>query len=265
TYDDFLITKYDRTIGYMEPHELAPEGFTHYFAVLLKTAEKGKSKPGEIEKAYGDSWVDSEGKMRAFIGNVRANNGVDYDTALFIADIPDEVDITTSFSGDKDEYPMPPNGIVIRRLTHSGCVGGIVRGSYDGKQIAFLSKDDSGINQVAIIDTDGSDLSNDKTKHPVKLTNFKSSASNVRWHPSNDWIFSIINGNIAVTSTKPGKSYGKSIMLTNDNNQRSELVVSPDGNLLAYTILIASEGNPKEFRQIFVMNLDWEEINKGIE
>ncbi len=72
TYDDFLNTDYDRTIGYMEPNSLAPDGYNSYFAVILKPAEKGKSKAGEIEKAYGDSWVDQAGKMRAFTGKVRA-------------------------------------------------------------------------------------------------------------------------------------------------------------------------------------------------
>ncbi|NCB09329.1 MAG: DUF3748 domain-containing protein [Bacteroidia bacterium] len=87
TYDDFLLTDYDRTIGYMEANDRAPEGYTHFFAVLLKPAEKGKSKPGEIEKAYGDSWIGAEGSMRAFIGKVRDENGVDYNYDLFVEKI----------------------------------------------------------------------------------------------------------------------------------------------------------------------------------
>ncbi len=65
----------------------------------------GKSKPGEIEKAYGDSWVGADGKMRAFVGKIRAENGVDYQTDLFVADIPDSVDITTAFSGVQQAIP----------------------------------------------------------------------------------------------------------------------------------------------------------------
>ncbi len=38
TYDDFLVQDYDRTIGFMQPHALAPEGYTHYFSVILKPA-----------------------------------------------------------------------------------------------------------------------------------------------------------------------------------------------------------------------------------
>ena len=265
TYDDILQQKNNRTIGYMEVNEKSPEGYTHYFAVLLKTAEQGKSKPGEIEKAYGDSWVDSAGKMRASIRAVRAENGIDYDTSLFVADIPDDVDITTSFSGNDKEYPIPPKGIVIRRLTHGSWAGGIVRGSYDGKRIAYLSKDNSKVNQVFLIAADGSDLSDDKTKQPQQLTHFKTNASSLRWHPSNDWVFSIVNGNIAATIAKTGDNFGKTIMLTNDNQLRDNLVVSPDGNVLAYTIVTEENKNPKAFRQIFVLELNWDEINLGLE
>jgi hypothetical protein len=258
TYDDYINENHDRTIGYMEPNPLAPEGFTHYFAVLLKPAEKGKSKPGEIEKAYGDSWVDSEGSMRAFVGNVRAENGVDYDVSLFVADIPDQADITSAGAGNGMEYPTPPKGIQIRRLTHSGNVGGIVRGSFDGKQIAYLTENTVGIMQIAVIASDGSDLSENKSKQPVVLSNFNSDASKVRWHPSNEWIFSLVDGNVVVTNIKQKKS----IQLTNDDQVRDELVVSPDGNTLAYTIVTPIKISGKEFRQIFVMNMDWNKIKQ---
>ena len=270
TYDDFINTNYDRTIGYMETNAKAPNGFTHYFAVILKPAEKGKSKRGEIEKAYADSWVDPAGTMRAFIGKVRAENGVDYQNDIFVADVPLNVDITTAFSGNLAEYPEPPVGIKIRRLTHNGNAEGIVRGSSDGSQIAYLKKDNSNINQVFVIAADdGSDLAKDIKKQPKQLTNFNSDASSLRWHPSNDWIFSVVDGNIAATSSKSGENFGKTIMLTNDEKVRSELVVSNDGNLLAYTISIAknssnTDTSSEKYRQIFVMEPDWEMINKNL-
>lgn len=260
TYDDIIQQNYGRTIGYMEASKAAPVGYSHYFAVLLKTAERGKSKAGEIEKAYADSWVDSEGSMRAFIGDVRAKNGVDYESSLFVADIPDSVDITTAFSGNKDEYPTPPEGINIRRLTHSGKAAGIVRGSYDDKRIAYLSEDKNGIMQIAVIAANGSDLSEDKSKQPELLTNFKSDASRVRWHQSNEWIFSLVNGNVAVTNVKQKNT----ILLTNDDKKRDELVVSPDGNRLSYTMVLQDKKSGKEFRQIFVLELNWKKLNDSL-
>ncbi|HPE76229.1 MAG TPA: DUF3748 domain-containing protein [Draconibacterium sp.] len=266
TYDDFLNTNYDRTIGYMEPNTKAPAGYTHYFSVILKPAEKGKSKPGEIEKAYGDSWIDAAGKMRAFIGNVRAENGVDYQTDLFVADIPENVDITTAFSGDGDEYPEPPNGITIRRLTHSGKVEGIVRGSFNGEMIAFLSPDKSGVLQVFVINSKGTDLSGDENLKPIQLSAFNSNAASPRWHPQKNWLFAISEGNIAAICAEPGKNFGKTFMLTNDSQERGELVVSNDGNMLAYSILKtgSNDDETKKFRQIFVMEPEWNKILKSI-
>lgn len=262
TYDDFLNTDYDRTIGYMEQNPIAPAGYSHYFAVILKPAEKGKSNPGEIEKAYGDSWVDPAGTMRAFVGKVRAENGVDYQTDLFVADIPEKVDITTSFSGNAKEYPKPPKGIKIRRLTHSGNVEGIVRGSFDGILIAFLSRDISGVRQVYVIDSQGSDLSRDIARKPRQLTHFSSDASAPRWHPEKNWLFALCNGNVAAICAETGNVFGKTFLLTNDEQGRDELVVSNDGNTLAYSILKSGDAENKlrEFRQIFILEIDWNKI-----
>ncbi len=260
TYDDFLVKNIDRTIGYMETGEDAPDGYTHFFAVILKPAEIGKSKPGEIEKAYGDSWVGTEGTMRAFIGKVRAENGTDYDTSLFVADIPKNVDITTASPGDANTYPLPPKGIKIRRLTYTGIVSGIVRGSEDGKRIAYMANDKNGVNQVFVIDADGSELSTDNQKKPRQLTCFESDADCVRWHPSGDWVFALTGGNVAAICAVPGKNFGRTVMLTDDRHSRSDLVVSHDGDTLAYAFYTKQENGDREFKQIFLLELDWGKI-----
>jgi hypothetical protein len=261
TYDDYLVQKYDRTIGYMEPNDTAPEGYTHYFAVLLKPAEKGKSKAGEIEKAYGDSWVDPAGNMRAFVGKVRAENGVDFTMDLFVADIQKNTNITTADSGDNDQYPEPPKGIKIRRLTHSGNVEGIVRGSFNGKNIAYVSKSKKGVLQVFVIDSKGSDLSEDKSKKPKQLSTFPANASAPRWHPKKNWVFSIYNGNIVAICAEAGDNFGRTVMLTDDRQTRNELVVSNSGNTLAYTIQKKQEEEKTPFKQISILELDWNKIN----
>lgn len=123
------------------------------------------------------------------------------------------MDITTAFSGNNLEYSTPPKGIIISCLTHAGWAGEIVRGSLDGKFIAYLSNDNKGVAQVTIIPADGSDLSEDKEKQPKQVTLFKSNASSLRWYPSGEWIFSIVDGNIAVTSVKSGTNFGKTIIM----------------------------------------------------
>ncbi len=268
TYDDFFIQDYDRTIGFLQADENTPPGYTNYFAIILKPAKKGKSKAGEIEKAYGDSWVDAEGSKRAFIGKVRSPNGKDYENDLFVADIPTDIDITSSWSGTQDKYPEPPEGIAIRRLTNGMNVNGIVRDSADGRQIAFAAPYGDGINQVFIIKADESD------EQPTRVTHLNSPVSSTRWHPSGEWVFCISDGDVIASYVGTRLRFGKTIRLSNDQLERDQLVVSPDGNLLAYIIPvptkdasgnIVKDANGKDFRQIFIMELDWERINTGMQ
>ncbi|MEN8117789.1 MAG: DUF3748 domain-containing protein [Bacteroidota bacterium] len=260
TYDDFLNEDYDRTIGYVEPSNAAPEGYTHYFAVLLKPAKKEESKPGEIEKAYGDSWVDAEGTRRAFIGKVRADNGVDYETDLFVAEIPDSVDITSAFSEYYSDYPTPPKDIIIRRLTYDKQADGIARSSLNGKQIAFFAPDTKGIKQVFIIPVVGSDILSDKSDYTKQVTSFESDAAYIRWHPSNNWIFSITKGNVAATYVGKGEKFGNTVFLTNDNKDRKQLVISHSGEQIAYGIDLFNREEDKKFTQIFVMGVDMKKL-----
>lgn len=264
TYDDFLVQDYDRTIGFMQVHKNAPAGYTHFFSIILKPARKGESKPGELEKAYGDSWVDESGKMRAFIGKVRDKNGIDYLNDLFVADIPMDIDFLSSDAGTIKSYPSPPEGIIIRRLTTGMNLNGIVRGSFKGAKIAFLAEDNEGILQVFIINSDGSQNS------VTQVTKLKNNAESVRWHNSDNWVFYISKGNVFTTFVGDGDTLGKTIKLSNDNLDREQLVVSRDGTRLAYTIRVASKNQNGEimkdvegldFPQIFVMDLDWQKIN----
>jgi hypothetical protein len=269
TYDDFLLQQYDRTIGYLEKTHKAPEGYSHYFALLVKPAQIGKAQPGEIEKAWDDSWVDFEGKKRAFIAKIRAENGLDYENDLCVAEIPDVVNLTKAKSGSALEYPEPPLGIIIHRLTHNGLASGIVRGSPDGNRIAYFAKDDHGITQIFIIDSDGSDLSEYESKRPLQVTRFNQDAVALRWHPSGNWIICISEGNIFTANVERNESFGKTFQLTRDKIKRDQLVVSPDGTKAAYNIRFPTEdekGNNlkdsqgRDFYQIFLLDLKMEQL-----
>lgn len=265
TYDDFFIQNIDRTIGFMQPDKDTPPGYSQYFCVILKPAEKGKSKPGEIEKAYGDSWVNANGTMRAFIGKVRAENGSDYNYDLFVADIPLDIDITTAQPGNRHSYPLPPKGISIRRLTTGMKVNGIVRGSFDGQRIAFLAKDTNRSDQVWIINAKGSG------EKALQVTHLENNAEAVRWHPSDNRIFYLSGGNVYTSYVGKDHPFGKTIQLSDDDRNREQLVVSQDGNKLAYIIRIPTKNTSGEivkdaggldFRQIFIMDIDWKKINE---
>ncbi len=263
TYDDFLMPEYGRTIGFMAHHPKAPEGATHYFALLVRVVPKGTAKPGEIEVARGDSWIGRRGLMRAFIGTVREEDG-SYQDSLFVVDVPENIDITTADSGSAKRYPTPPEGLRIRRLTHDWA-SGIVRGTLAGDRIAYYAKAEDGTTQIFIIPSDGSDRSGDPVKRPVQATHFPTGAGpGVRWHPSGNSIACMADGGVAVTCVKPGPDFGKSVFLTpHGDAERIALVWSPDGKVLAYNKAVPTkdeDGNRvrtydgSDFHQIFTVD-----------
>lgn len=266
TYDDFLLPQYERTIGYMEKHPRAPEPATHYWALLVPVVPKGTAQAGEIERAAGDSWVGAAGTMRAFIGTVRDDAGENgYMDSLFVIDVPKDVDITTAFPGTATEYPRPPQGVSIRRLTHTPAKG-IVRGTITGDRIAYYAETENGTTQVFIIPSDGSDRSDDPAKRPVQATFLeKGSQSDVRWHPSGNAIISVSDNGIVATCVKPGELFGKSVFLTphGDGVERDQICFSPDGKRIAYCKPVPTtdtNGNivktyaGKDFTQIFMID-----------
>jgi len=265
TYDDKLLPQYGRTIGYMEKHPNAPEGATHYFALLVPVVPEGTAAPGQLEHAAGDSWVGSHGQMRAFIGTVRADAGVAYEQSLFVVDVPEDIDITTADPGAARRFPSPPEGVRVRRLTH-GHAEGIVRGTPGGDRIAYFGLADDGSRQVFIIPANGSDRATDPAKRPVQATHFPAGAEScLRWHPTGATVFCISDNAIAATCVKPGPQFGETVFLTPqaDRPVRFALTCSFDGTRLAFNKAVPTfdaQGNRaciydgQDFTQIFVLD-----------
>jgi len=262
TYDDALLPDYGRTIAYMEPRPDAPDDATQWFAVLVKTVPMADSRPGDLVKASGDSWVGRDGRMRAFIGRTPVDGGGVLDS-LYVVDVPVSVDITTADAGSATEFPSPPKGVQVRRLTHTPAKG-TVRASHDGKRIAYYAPADDGTMQIFVIASDGSDKDPDPAKQPVQVTRFeKGVSSGMRWHPSGDHLFCTADGGIAAVCMQAGARFGETRFITphDDGNMRKDLVVSPDGSLAAYTIEVptfSAEGERtytyegSDFVQLFV-------------
>lgn len=241
TYDDFLLPQYDRTVGYMEANPNAPAGATHYFANLVPIVPIGTAKPGEIEKAWGDSWVGTGGTVRAFIGKVREKDGT-FQQSLFTVSIPKNVDITTANSGDVTTYPAPPKGTKIRRLTHAWAEG-IVRGKPDGKWIAYYGKDTNGVSQVFVVPTDGGDGPRFRKRAPRQVTQFAAGVTEgLRWHPTEPVVFCIAENGIASVWVGPDEKFGTQtwVVPPDDGPSRHKLVVSPDGKRVAYNKAVPS-------------------------
>ena len=265
TYDDALMPEYDRTIGFLVKHSKAPQGASHYFALLVRTVPMGTAKPGEIEKAWGDNWVDPHGRQRAFIGKVRAQDGIHYEQSLFVVDIPTEVDITTADSGSATRFPTPPQGVRVRRLTTSHA-DGIVRCHEDTARIAYYGGPPDGPKQIFIIPADGAEDHDDLAKRPIQVTRLENGVDGgLRWHPSGNAIGYIANNGVVVTRVDAGPDFGKTAFLTpnGDTPERLNLVWSHDGRTLAFNKRVPTldpHGNPTkdaeglDFLQIFVVD-----------
>jgi len=264
TYDDILRPEYGRTVGYMEPHPTAPNPASHYFGVVVPVVPKSQARPEDIIKAYADSWVDPAGTMRAFIGVVRDDDGPSWQESLFVADIPAKVDLTTAFPGNRERFPAPPQGITIRRLTHDWA-GGIVRGSPEGRRIAYFGKDEKGVRQIFLVAADGSDKHPDQTKRPIQATFLPQGAqAGLRWFPDGERILCVSEGGLVETCVRAGDQFGRSNFITphGDGVARYAPAISPDGKMVAYNRLIAtydSRGQRltnyagKDFSQIFLL------------
>lgn len=235
TYDDFFLPQYGRTIGYLEPHPNAPEGATHWFALLVRVVPRDEAKPGELVQALGDSWIGREGKVRAFIGTVMEDDGRFAD-ALFTVTIPEGTDITTTESGSASRYPTPPKGLVVRRLTKT-CAPGIVRGSHDGARIAYYAQDAQGTVQLFIVPVDGGEDAADPAMRPLQATRLRTGTQHgLRWHPGGHTVYCVSNNGIVATGVAPGGDFGKSTFLTpqGDGPERFNLVCAPGGAMLAW-------------------------------
>lgn len=264
TYDDALLPQYERTVGYMEVNPRAPGGASHWFAVLVPVVPRGTAKPGQIERAAEDAWVDAAGTKRAFIGRVRNEDRVTYEQSLFVADVPGDVDITTADAGSAHRYPRPPQGVTIRRLTHSFAAG-TAYGSPDGKRIAYFAHDVNGTMQVFLIPENGSDRAEDPHLRPVQVTHLANiSGNSLRWHPSGEAFSVISGGGIAVVCARPGQSFGQAVFLTltNDGQSRQDALWSPDGRVVAFCRSVptrTADGKPMrnyagaDFMQIFTL------------
>ncbi len=273
TYDDKLLPQYGRTIAYFEQTDKFIPEANYYFAVLVKVVPIDKAKEGDFVKALGDSWVGPEGRQRAFIGTVKEGDTlVDY---LCVVEIPDDVDIQSSNSGDCNSYPEPPQGLKIHKITKVQC-SGIVRASYDGKNIAYLDKDLSGKTQIFMVkleENEGGVLEIEPV--PIQVTSLPEGVEdNLRWHPSGKSIFSISEGAIVSTCVEEGKNFGKSVFITPKYkiNKPYALVVSRNGKIIAFNRSIPTydekgirlfNSDGKDFSQIFLLTYP-DENNDGI-
>ncbi|MEQ8415000.1 MAG: DUF3748 domain-containing protein [Imperialibacter sp.] len=150
---------------------------TMFSVIVSETTESPRPGSDEIEKAYEEGWVGTNGyvkadgirvsKALAFLGDTRDANGqlvaevfvVDLDTDLTMAD-PDR-----PLEGTTTSRPFPPAGVRQRRLTYTadrkypGVQGPRqwLRSLPDGSMVFFPMKDKDGVVQVHAVSPSGGD------------------------------------------------------------------------------------------------------------
>jgi hypothetical protein len=232
-----------------------------FSALVVRVVPDPDPGTDEISRAAGDSWVGSNGYIndagemqvaRAFIGTTRDKDGKEVDE-VFIVDIPEDISIEGEYGpleGTETAMPAPPMGASQRRLTYTaalefpGCTG-IVRSSADGQFLAFRAYDDKGVHQIFTISPSGGDLKQ-QTNHDSDVQ------SGVRWHPDGKRFFYTWNNSI-IMKTIGQESY---LVLTKPSeNPPTDLVVSHDGNMIAYNRLVPAVDQDAT-KQIFMIHLN---------
>ncbi len=233
---------------------------THWTVLVTKTFAAPRPGSDEIEKAYEDAWIGTDGyekpngrrqkKAIAFLGDTVSSKGKKY-TELFLVDLPeDPAELRQEgdgpLAGTETQRPFPPQNIVQRRLTFTetrkspGIQGSRhwVRSSPDGKWIAFLFKDDRGIVQIGAISPNGGEI--------LPITDSPWSVESAfTWSPSGQEIAYIADRSVFTTSLG-----GKPIRLT-PSTESSPLplavVFSPDGKQIAF------QKSVDGYNQIFIV------------
>ena len=235
-----------------------------FSALVVRVTPKPQPGSDDISHAAGDSWVGLRGykksdgslqRARAFLGTVRSKNDKDVEE-VYIVDIPDRIDIPGEYGplqGTPTSFPMPPKGAVQRRLTHTaetahpGC-GGIVRSSPDGAKLAFLAKDEQGVQQVFLMSPTGGDMQQITTgKTPVQ--------GGVRWSPDGRQLCFVWDNSIAVMDIPAPGVFSAPIRLTAKSKEAPKSPVwSHDGALIAFNRAVSSaDGGSAE--QVFIIRI----------
>ncbi len=236
-----------------------------WFSVLA-TRTVAHPRPGsdEIRRAFEEGWVGKNGYLRAdgtrqlkslaFQGRVTAPDGQEHDE-VFIVDLPEDISAPSPdgpITGTVTRCPLPPAGAVQRRLTftsdrkYRGIQGPRhwLRSSPDGKNIAFLMRDDAGIVQMWLVSPLGGE--------PRQLTHIASGtgiASTFTWSPDGSSIAAVVNGQVCVIDAQDGAIKTLTPTPADEDNKPLDLacVFSPDGQYIAYQRRVG------DYAQIFII------------
>jgi hypothetical protein len=238
-----------------------------YFTVLAaRTTANPKPGSDEINKAFEEGWVGTNGYIRAdgsrqrhalaFQGNVVTAKG-EMISEVFIVDLPEDLTIAgdAPLAGTETRSPAPPKGAVQRRLTFTadrkfpGLQGPRhwLRSSPDGSQIAFLMKDEAGVVQLWTVSPQG--------RPPRQLTKYPSPiASAFTWSPDGRFIAHVMDNSVCITEAVTGATQRLTPRSDDATAPRPEACVfSPSGRQVAYMRRLPSPDVPAN--QVFIVTV----------
>jgi hypothetical protein len=176
---------------------------------------------------------------------------------VFIVTVPDDLTKPGPLGpveGTSTDYPKPPAGAVVRRLTRTAeaadlalrGVSGHLRTSGDGRWIAFVGKVRDGsslINQVFLVSPE--------TKQVRQLSHVAGGiVGDPRFSPDGRYIAAALpDGYVFAFNTEP-KTYGEMISCTpRGHHPASNIVISPDSRSIAYNREVNG------FSQVFISEM----------
>jgi hypothetical protein len=238
---------------------------SHFSVQVTRTASM--PRPGDVVRACEEGWIGTNGYRRAdggiqrralaFQGHVVTEGG-GVVSEVFVVDLPEDLTVPGDgpLAGTETRMPVPPRGVVQRRLTHTaqrkhpGLQGPRhwLRSSPDGGRIAFLMRDDAGIVQLWTISPLGGE--------PVQLTrNPWPIASAFSWNQDGSAIAHVMDNSVFVTDAASGVGTRLTPRAADDEAPRPEACVfSPDGHEIAYVRSMPAGG--ERYNQVFVVSLE---------
>ncbi|MEW5290405.1 MULTISPECIES: DUF3748 domain-containing protein [Erwinia] len=237
---------------------------SHFCVLVSRTISCPQPGSDDINRAYEEGWVGKEGYLKkngqrqrwalAFIGDTLSPVGEKV-PEVFIVDLPEAL-ADYARQGDQPiegtaySLPAPPAGISQRRLTftHQRAFPGLataprhwLRSSPDGRSIAFLMKDDTGVVQLWTIAPTGG--------QPRQVSHVTSDIQSAfSWHPDGQSVALINDNSVMLCETGSGKMR-RLTARTSEPPVADAVVCSPDGKYVAYMRCV------NDFRQIFIADV----------
>ena len=242
----------------VEVHGLHPRNHSgsHFSVLLSQTWDAPEPGSDQIDRAYEDAWIGSDGSGIAFLGDIVGRSG-NRMTELFALDLPPdatEAGEAGPLEGTLARRPRPPLGTRQRRLTYTeeyplpGVAGPRhwPRSSPDGRAIYFLMRSPDGASQLWSIAPSGGE--------PKQLTRLEGRGVTSAFSVSIDgqWIAHTADGAVCVTSTETGRTRRLTQPGDLERGPRAEACVfSPDARRIAYVRPVAM--GPQVWNQVFVV------------